>query len=101
LSSARIRPPSSASPRFSSRAKRIALGDETDSSVRLVCFHRRLSRTHFLPDRAAHPRIAALRSGAFVAPSIGGGADVQVEDLDISPSKIAETAQRIVDRATE
>src|SRR5207253_3605065 len=26
---------------------------------------------------------------------------VQVDDLDISPSKIGETAQRIVDRATE
>src|SRR4051812_39546977 len=30
-----------------------------------------------------------------------GGTDVQVDDLDISPSKIAETAQRIVDRAIE
>jgi ATP-dependent Clp protease ATP-binding subunit ClpA len=28
-------------------------------------------------------------------------ADVHVEDLDIAPSKIGETAQRIVDRATE
>src|SRR4029453_8575675 len=27
--------------------------------------------------------------------------DVHVEDLDISPSKVGDTAQRIVDRATE
>src|SRR5499426_9703 len=30
-----------------------------------------------------------------------GGCDVHVDDLDISPSKIGETAQRIVDRAIE
>jgi ATP-dependent Clp protease ATP-binding subunit ClpA len=30
-----------------------------------------------------------------------GGRDVHVDDLDISPSKIAETAQRIIDRALE
>ncbi|OLC42481.1 MAG: hypothetical protein AUH43_22515 [Acidobacteria bacterium 13_1_40CM_65_14] len=31
----------------------------------------------------------------------GGGYDVHVDDLDISPSKIGETAQRIIDRAIE
>src|SRR6476659_1004440 len=30
-----------------------------------------------------------------------GGGDVQVEDLDISPTKISETARRIIDRAAE
>src|SRR4030095_13097810 len=30
-----------------------------------------------------------------------GGCDVHVEELDISPSKIGESAQRIVDRAIE
>src|SRR4051794_2857224 len=39
--------------------------------------------------------------GAQLALAIAGGTDVHVEDLDISANKIAETAQRIVDRATE
>jgi ATP-dependent Clp protease ATP-binding subunit ClpA len=34
-------------------------------------------------------------------PRRSGGSGVHVEDLDISPSKIGETAQRIVDRAIE
>src|SRR5689334_15310438 len=34
-------------------------------------------------------------------PKTDGGRPVQVDDLDISPAKIGETAQRIVDRAIE
>jgi ATP-dependent Clp protease ATP-binding subunit ClpA len=43
----------------------------------------------------------AVNPVAHVLLSVCVEADVQVDDLDISPSKIGETAQRIVDRAIE
>jgi ATP-dependent Clp protease ATP-binding subunit ClpA len=49
--------------------------------------------------------IAAARPASIVAYvllfQITTEADVHVEDLDISPSKVGETAQRIIDRAIE
>src|SRR4051812_15884577 len=51
-------------------------------------------------------RLWRFRHGSTLAhvlldPISSGGAYVHVDDLDISPSKIAETAQRIIDRAIE
>ncbi len=52
--------------------------------------------------RFARPARSRRRCGPGLAHrTVTGGAAVHVEDLDISPSKIAETAQRIVDRAVE
>jgi ATP-dependent Clp protease ATP-binding subunit ClpA len=52
--------------------------------------------------RALYESADAERRLAYLLLSqVSGGADVQVEDLDISPSKIADTAQRIIDRAIE
>jgi ATP-dependent Clp protease ATP-binding subunit ClpA len=42
-----------------------------------------------------------VRRGVRLAFSTTTEADVHVDDLDISPSKIGETAQRIIDRALE
>src|SRR5689334_10205977 len=58
------------------------------------------------PPRRRRRRLWRFRHGSTLAhvlldPINSGGADVHVDDLDISPSKIAETAQRIIDRAIE
>src|SRR5262249_42342887 len=42
-----------------------------------------------------------LTTGLHLADSPAAEADVQVDDLDISSSKISDTAQRIIDRAAD
>lgn len=48
-------------------------------------------------DRANHD----LLSGLYLASERGEEAATPVEDFDIAPSKIGESAQRVVDRAVE
>ena len=47
------------------------------------------------------PVLLPFLAGARLAVAYDREEDVHVDDLDISPSKIGETAQRIVDRALE